>query len=153
MAVGVSGDSEVFLLDTVMTLESPLVESISGSWNSSWIGGDVEAMVVIADNGTEVKRVFGEGEFVHTLIGVGRHELTHTTYIDGVAQDEVYTVTVYKDWKYEARDGGAVMIDMAQKDGEIVIPSAIDGYPVTGITDGIFTGRNVRKVVFSRLRA
>lgn len=149
MAAGVSGDSEFFLLDTVMTLESPLVDSISGSWNSSWIGGDAEAMVVITDNGTEVKRVFGEGEFVHTLTDVGRHELSYITYIEGVALNEVYTTTVFKDWKYVVRDGGAVMIDMAQKDGEIVIPSAIDGYPVTGITDGIFAERNVRKIVFS----
>ena len=71
----------------------PVLDSVVVAWDAAWIGGDANATVVIADNGTEVKRATGAGEFTHTLTGGGRHEMTYTTYIDGVAQDEVYTAT------------------------------------------------------------
>ena len=90
-----AGDSAPFLLDTVTPSTSPTVTSLSVSWNASWIGGNANATVVIADNGTEVKRTTGAGAFTHTLSGGGRHEHTYTTYIGGVAQSDVYTVAFY----------------------------------------------------------
>ena len=92
--VGFAGDSAPFLLDTVTTSTSSAVDSLAISWDASWIGGDAGATVVIADNGTEVKRTAGVGEFTHALSGIGLHLLTYTTYIGGVAQEEVYTVEV-----------------------------------------------------------
>ncbi len=87
-------------VDTVTVAGNPIVDSLPISYDAAWIGGDANATVVIADNGTEVKRTTGAGEFTHTLTGDGRHELTYTTYIGGVAQDEVYTATVFKNWQY-----------------------------------------------------
>lgn len=90
-----AADSAPFLLDTVTPSTSPAVDSISISWNASWVGGNVNATVVIRDNGIEIKRTTGVGEFIHTLTSIGRNELTYTTYIGGVAQAEVYSVAVY----------------------------------------------------------
>ena len=58
----------------------------------------------------------------------GKHTLTYTTYINGVAQDEVYTVTVYADWKYTVEDGRATIIETTQTSGDVTIPSEIDGF-------------------------
>jgi len=88
----------------VDTVGNPIVDSLQVSYDAAWIGGDANAMVVIADNGTEVKRTTGAGDFTHTLTGDGRHELTYTTYIGGVAQDEVYTATVFKNWTSNISD-------------------------------------------------
>jgi hypothetical protein len=72
-------------------------------WDASWVGGDVNATVAIADNGAEVMRTIGVGEFAYEPSGIGRHDLTYTTYIDGVEQEEIYSATVFKDWKYEVK--------------------------------------------------
>ena len=93
--IGYAGDSAPFRLDTVTTSTSPAVGSLLISWDASWIGGRSDATVVIRDNGIEAKRTTGVGEYLHTLTSVGRNELTYTTYIDGVAQSEVYSVAVY----------------------------------------------------------
>ena len=92
-AVTQAGESAPYLLDTVTPLITNVVDSTSVSWDASWIGGDADATVVIADNGTEVKRTTGVGEFMYALPSAGQHELTYTTYIGDVAQDEVYTAT------------------------------------------------------------
>ena len=84
-------DSAPFLLDTLATSTTQTVDSLSVSWNALWIGGDADATVVVADNGTEVKRATGAGKFTYAPLAAGQHTLTYTTYIDGVAQDEVYT--------------------------------------------------------------
>ena len=114
----------------------PVVDSIILPWNAEWIGGDTNATVVITDNGAEVKCVTGTGEFA--LSDIGRHELTYTTYIDGVALDEVYAATVFAKWKYEVEDDGAVVVETTQTAGTVAIPSEIDGYPVTALGAGVF---------------
>ena len=136
MVFGSAGDTAPFLLDTAQSA----VDSLPVSWDAAWIGGDVNATVVIADNGTEVKRTTGVGEFTHALSGIGRHDLTYTTYIGDVAQDETYTATIYAQWKYEVVDGGAVITETTQTSGDVTIPDEIDGYPVTGIARGVFQG-------------
>ena len=140
--VGNAGDSAPFRLDT---RTSPLVDSLPVSWNAEWIGGDTNATVVISDNGTELRRATGAGEFTYTPSpsGLCRHDLTYTTYIGGVAQEETYLATIYAQWtqwKYEVADGGAVITETTQTSGAIAIPSEIDGYPVTGIDNGVFAG-------------
>ncbi len=118
---------------------TPMHETVVLPWNAEWIGGDSGATVVITDNGTEVKRTTGSGEF--EIVCDGRHELTYTTYVDGLAQDEVYSATVFKGWAYEVDDNGdAFLADTAYKSGEVVIPSEIDGHAVIGIADGVFAG-------------
>ena len=114
----------------------PLLDVVILPWNASWIGGDPSATVVITDNGYEMTRTIGVGEFV--LPGIGRHEITYTTCIGGVEQDEVYTAVVYVKWKYKVVDGGAIITKTTQTSGTVVIPSEIDGYPVTGIESDVF---------------
>ncbi len=126
-----SGGSAPVAIDSRI---EPVVDTVL--WDASWVGGDTNATVVITDNGSEVKRTTGTGDV--TLPGIGRHELTYTTYIDGVAQDEVYTTTVYVQWKYEVVDGGAVITETTQTSGAVTIPTEIDGYPVTGIASDLF---------------
>ena len=133
-----AGESEAVSVDS---RSEPIADMVTISLDSSWVGGNKKAMVVIADNGVEIIRLRGVCEFEHELSGVGRHELTYTTYIGDVAQDEIYTAVVFKDWKYEVRDGGAVIVDTVYKIGDVVIPSEIDGYSVIGI-DGAFIGCN-----------
>ncbi len=133
-----SGDSAPVSIDSRV---APVFDSVAVAWDAAWIGGDANATVAIADNGTEVRRTTGAGAFTHTLTGNGRHELSYTTYIGGVAQDEVYAATVYAKWKYEVVDGGAVITETTQTSGSVTIPAEIDGYPVTGITRGAFQGR------------
>ena len=136
-----SGDSASVAVDSRVV--EPALDTIILPWDASWIGGDTGATVVIADNGTGVRWATGAGEFTHTLSGVGRHELTYTTYIRGVAQDEVYATTVYTasaQWKYNIVDDGAFITGSMQKIGTVTIPSEVDGYPVTGIAAGVFEG-------------
>jgi len=100
-----AGDSAPFRLDTT----SPVGDSIFISWDASWIGGNANATVVIKDNGTEVKRTTGSGQFTYSLSSAARHELTYMTYIGGTAQSDVYATTAYS--KYEVTfdaNGGSV---------------------------------------------
>ena len=119
---------------------NPMSDSIGILYDASWVSGDANAIVVISDNGTEVKRVTGSGEFVWSPTTPGKHTLTYTTYINGVVQDEVYTATVFKDWMYTVLDGKATIVDTTQKVGNVTIPSEIDGYPVVEIAAGAFAG-------------
>jgi len=119
------------------------LDSVVLTWDASWVGGDSGATVVIADNGAEIKRTTGVGEFTYMLSGCERHELTYATYVNGVAQDEVYTTTVYTvdaQWKYNVVDSEAVITGTSQKFGATTIPPEVDGYPVTGIAAGAFEG-------------
>lgn len=134
-----SGDSASVAIDSRVDAE-PVMGSVVLSWDAAWISGDENATVVIADNGTEVKRTTGTGEFVYPLTDIGRHELTYTTYIDGVAQDEIYRAMVYAQWKYDVEDGGVTIVDIMRKSGDVAIPPEIDGYPVTSIGDAVFFG-------------
>ena len=138
--IGQAGDSAPFSVDTMTPSMSPAVDSLSVLWDVAWIGGDTNATVVISDNGTEVRYVTGTDEFVYTLPSIGRHELTYTTYIGGMVQSEVYSVTVYAKWKYEVVNGGVVITETTQTSGEVTIPSEIDGYPVVGVSDTVFAG-------------
>ena len=144
---GWAGDSAPFLLDTI----EPFVEAgeeVLFSYNSSWIGGYSSAEVVIAADGTEIKSTTGEGEFAWSPTTAGKHILTYTTYINGVAQDEVYEAIVYSDWKYTVTDGKATIVETTQKSGSVTIPSEIDGFPVVGLGDGLFDGcTNLTQVV------
>ena len=86
-AVGHAGDSVPFVLDNAT---SPSGESVILPWNAEWIGGSANATVVITDNGTEVKRATGSGEF-SLNISCGNHCLEYSTFINGVKQGETYT--------------------------------------------------------------
>lgn len=133
----ISKDSKSFVLDTTDSLiTSPI------TYNSSWIGNNSEAIVVIADNGVEVKRVTGEGEFTYSPTTPGKHTLTYTTYIDDVAQSEVYSAMIFADWKYTVNDGKATIVETTHTSGDVIIPSEIDGHSVVGIRDGLFAGCN-----------
>ena len=64
---------------TVDTYVSPMVEegkSMTVAYNSSWVGGNPSAVVVISADGTEIKRTAGEGEFVWSPTTPGKHTLT-----------------------------------------------------------------------------
>ena len=140
-----SGGSSAISVDSRI---EPTVDAVNISWDASWIGGDANATVVIEDNGVEVMRTIGVGEFTHELLGAGRHDLTYTTYIDGVAQDEICSATVFKDWKYEVTNDCAVIVETSQTTGAVTIPSVIDGHPVIGIAEGLFAGcTNLTSVV------
>lgn len=143
--IGWAGDSVPFLLDTT----DPLITAPI-TYNSSWIGGDSLAEIVISADGTEIKRTTGEGEFMWSPTTAGKHTLTYATYINGVAQEEVYTATVYADWKYTIEDGKATIVETTQKSGSVTIPSKIDGFPVVGLGDGLFDGcTGIRSVSLS----
>ena len=60
--VGASTRSPV-KIDTKTISSSPIVESLPISWGGGWIGGNTNATVLISDNGKEIKRVTGSGEF------------------------------------------------------------------------------------------
>lgn len=130
-----AGDSAPFLLDTT----DPLITAPI-TYNSSWVGGDSSAEIVISADGTEIKRTTGDGDFAWSPTTVGKHTLTYTTYINGVAQEEVYTAMVFKDWKYTVSDDKATIVETTQKSGSVTIPSKIDGFPVVGLGDGLFAG-------------
>ena len=68
-------------------------QTYSIEWNVAWVGANESAEVVIADNGVEIKRATGVGAFDYTIKDYEPHILTYTTYIGGVAQEEVYTAT------------------------------------------------------------
>ena len=141
VVVAPAEDTAPFRLDTVTPCASPAVTSLSVLWDATWIGGDVNATVVVADNGTEVRRVTGTGEFTYAPSTFGRHELTYTTYIGGVAQRETYSTTFYSiEWKYKVQGGGAVITETGHTAGAVTIPDKIDGYFVTGIDSGVFQG-------------
>ena len=137
-AIAWAGDSAPFTLDTAMSATSPIVDSMQVSWNAEWIGGEANAAVVIMDNGVVVKHMTGAGEFTFSPLGVGRHDLSYMTHIGGVVQDEVYTATIYSGWKYEAKEGGAIITETTWKSGDVVVPSELDGYPVVGIGQVVF---------------
>ena len=125
------GDTTTLRLDT--RTEPLAADSIAVSWNASWIGGDASATVIIHDNGVEVRRTIGAGEFMHSPTGLGRHELAYTTYIDGVAQEEVYTTVVYK---------GSFQVTLDHQGGTGGTPSvtAICGAAMPAITVPTRTG-------------
>ena len=132
--VDCANDSESFLLNTI---DGPL--NISPiTYKSSWIGDNANSTVVIADNGVDVYRGSGEGEFEWQPTTVGKHVLTYTTYINDVAQGEVYEATVYSGLKYEVVDGKAVITEAAIDSDKIVILNEVDGYQVGEISDGVF---------------
>ena len=135
--VGYSGDSAYFLLDTMLG-ETLITAPIA--YNSTWIGDNSSAEVVISVDGSEIMRRRGEGDFAWSPITAGKHTLTYTTYINGIAQDEVYEVTVFKGWKYVVEDGKAVIIETSENSGHVSIPMEIDGYRVDGLKDGLFFG-------------
>ena len=93
-STGRATDSAPFRLDTRSA--AIVEESMDITYDASWIGDDAGATIVIRDNGVEVQRTTGAGEFTHTPTGTGRHELTYTTLIDGMAQEEVYRAVLYK---------------------------------------------------------
>ena len=89
---GHAGDSAPFVLDNAT---SPSGESVVLPWNAEWIGGNANATVVITDNGTEVKRATGIGEFTLNIsCGSGNHQLEYSTFIGGIKQGETYTAEV-----------------------------------------------------------
>ena len=130
-----AGESAPFLLDT---RDASAVSSANIAYDSSWIGCDRSATVVIFDNGTEVYRGSGVGDCKWSPTTVGKHTLTYTTYINDMAQSEVYQATLYSGLKYDVVDGRAVITEAAVDREEIVIPSEIDGFEVTGIAEGVF---------------
>ena len=129
-----SGDSSSAHIDL---RAAPMVEEyLNISWDASWISGAPNATVVIEDNGVEIASKTGVGEFEYALTGIGRHDLTYKSLIDAVEQEEVYTATFFKDWKYEVDEGGnAKILETSQKKGKVVIPSEIDGLKVIAVDD------------------
>ena len=65
------------------------------NWNAAWVGGDASAEVVIADGEAELARVTGTGSCTWTNAVPGLHALTYTTFINGVAQPDVYTAAYF----------------------------------------------------------
>ena len=110
------------------------------SYNSSWIGNDSSATVVITDNGAEIHRGRGEGDFEWQPTTVGKHTLAYTTYINDVSQSEVYQATVYSGLKYDVVEGKAVITEASIDFDSVIIPNEIDGYQVGEIADGVFDG-------------
>jgi hypothetical protein len=88
-AVICAAEAAPVAIDSRVDVE-PVLDSVVLPWDAAWIGGDANATVVIADNGTEIKRATGAGEFIYAPIVEGEHFLTYTTYIGGVAQNEMY---------------------------------------------------------------
>ena len=86
---GHAGDSAPFVVNNAT---SPSGESVILPWNAEWIGGNANATVVITDNGTEVKRTTGIGEFFLNIpCGSGTHQLEYLTFINGVKIGESYS--------------------------------------------------------------
>ena len=85
------GDSTSVAIDSRVGVANRRVDAVP--WDASWIGGNVNATVVITDGGTEVKRATGTGDFP---LSIGRHELKYTTFISNIAQVECYSATVYR---------------------------------------------------------
>ena len=72
-----SGDSLFVAIDSRI---EPVVDSVAVSWDASWIGGDLNATVVIVDNGTEIRRASGVGEFAYTSSTCARLEQPTTSH-------------------------------------------------------------------------
>ena len=87
----ISGESSPISLDTAsLFITAPI------TYNASWVGNNSDATVVITDNGAEIYRGSGEGVLEWEPESYGKHELTYTTYINGVAQEEILSATLYK---------------------------------------------------------
>ena len=130
-----ASDSLPFMLDT---RDAPVLSKAKFAYDSLWIGENSAATVVISDNGSEVFRGCGAGNYEWISAADGRHTLTYTTYINGVAQSEVYEATLYAGYKYEVVDGKAILQGMEYQNGVLNIPSEIDGYPVVEIAAEAF---------------
>ena len=103
----VRGESSRVTIDTVSIKEGILGGTIALPWNATWVGGNSSAIVVIADNGVPVKSATGSGVFNWSSSEVGLHTLTYTTYINGTAQSEVYSATVFSDGTSGGGSGGS----------------------------------------------
>ena len=88
-----SSDSVPITIDSGVLYDNITNQTHSIEWDAAWVGENESAEVVIADNGVEIKRATGSGVFDYTLNDYEPHLLTYTTYIGGVAQEEVYTAT------------------------------------------------------------
>ena len=131
-----SADSAAIAIDL---RDEPIVDSIVVAWGAAWIGDDAGATVVITDNGEVVTNVTGSGEFEYELADAYKHELTYKTFIGGDEQEEIYTATLFKGWKYTVDDnGGAVILGSAINTVSLVIPSELDGYEVVGFGEDAF---------------
>ena len=86
-----AADSAPFMVDNVRPITS---ESLVLTWNSEWVGGDSEATVVIVDDGVEIRRSCGSGEYTLNVPCGTEHNLEYITYVEGVKQSETYTTTV-----------------------------------------------------------
>ena len=132
---GYTGESASFILDTS---DARVVSIVDIVYDSSWIGNDSSATIVITDNGEEVFRGSGEGNITWSASDIGKHTLTYTTYINDVAQSEVYEVVVYAG--FEVADGKATITYASVNSDKVVIPLEIDEFEITGIADDLFAG-------------
>ena len=137
---GLAADSTAFQLDTVMTATSPIVDSLSVNWDAEWIGGNPEASVLITDNGAELKWASGQGSFIWVPNTSGQHTLRYTTYIDGEAQEEVYTATFLSDkgsvssmFEWIVTNNEVTITKYIGNDTVVNIPATINGMPVVMI--------------------
>ncbi len=88
-----SSDSVPITIDSGVMYLNTTNQTHSIEWDATWVGENESAEVVIADNGVEIKRATGSGAFDYIVKDYEPHILTYTTYIGGVAQEEVYTAT------------------------------------------------------------
>lgn len=88
-----SSDSVLITIDSGVMYDNTTNQTHSIEWDATWVGENESAEVVIADNGVEIKRATGSGAFDYIVKDFEPHLLIYTTYIGGVAQDEVYTAT------------------------------------------------------------
>ena len=88
-----SSNSAPITIDSGVMYDNITNQTHSIEWDSTWIGENESAEVVIVENGVEIKRVTGSGVFDYIVKDYEPHILTYTTYIGGVKQDEVYTAT------------------------------------------------------------
>ena len=88
-----SSDSVPITIDSGVMYDNTTNQTHSIEWDADWVGENESAEVVITDNGVEIKRATGSGVFDYIVKDYEPHVLTYTTYIGGVAQDEVYTAT------------------------------------------------------------
>lgn len=88
-----SSDSAPITIDSGVLYDNTTNQTHSIEWDVAWVGENESAEVVIADNGVEIKRATGSGAFDYIVKDYDPHIFTYTTYIGGVAQEEVYTAT------------------------------------------------------------
>ena len=86
-----SSDSVPITIDSGVMYDNITNQTHSIEWDAAWVGENESAEVVIADNGVEIKRAIGSGVFEYIVRDYEPHILTYTTYIGGVAQEEVFT--------------------------------------------------------------